>query len=203
MLEQETIAPGECAARHRRRPSSRPAGDRGGGPDEDLPDGRHHRARAARRHLHGRARRTGGDHGAVRFGQEHADEHPRLPRQADERQLQDRGGRCQPHERFAACLGPQPQDRFRLPVVQPPAEADGVGECRITDALRRTPGSAQARDRRAGGGRPRNAPRPQRRKNSRAVSSSVSPSRARSSTTRRSSWPTSQPGTSTPARAWR
>ena len=61
---------------------------------QDLPPGRGRRAGAARRVADDRARRDGRADGRLRLGQDHADEHPRLPRPADLRPLlaRRRGG---------------------------------------------------------------------------------------------------------------
>ena len=57
---------------------------RGARPREDLRMGDGRGARASRRVAHGRARRLRRDHGRVGKRQEHAHEHPRLPRRPDD-----------------------------------------------------------------------------------------------------------------------
>ena len=104
---------------------------------EDL-RARHHRGpRAARRHAADRARRLRGDHGQLRERQEHADEHPRLPGPADQRPLPDRRRRHPRHGRGRPRGPAQPQDRVRLPELQPGRPHERARERRTTAGLRR------------------------------------------------------------------
>ena len=75
--------------------------------------------------------------GSSGSGKTHADEHRRLPRRADRRQLPARRRRRARHRRGRP-LGPaQPQDRLRLPELQPRAAHDGAGQRRAAARLRR------------------------------------------------------------------
>ena len=69
--------------------------------------------------LRDRARRVRRDHGQLGQRQEHADEHPRLPRRADRRALPARRRRRPRHRRGRPRRPAQPQDRLRLPELQP------------------------------------------------------------------------------------
>ncbi len=102
---------------------------------EDLRRGRDGRqciARRERRHCLGRVPR---DHGRFRQRQEHAHAHHRLPRRADRGPVFPRrcGGR-EPRLVRARC-GAQPQDRLRVPELQPHSPHDRDRECRTTVGL--------------------------------------------------------------------
>ena len=134
--------------------------------------------------------------------------HRRVPRPADERHVRPRRqGRVEDVEGRAGARA-QPEDRVRVPGLQPADAHHGARQRRAAAALpaRRTrsrPASGtSARSRRS----TRSAwdrATTTCRTSCRAASSSASRSRARSSTSRRSSWPTSRPATSTRARASR
>ena len=82
--------------------------------------------------------RAGGHHGAVRLGQVHAHEHPGLPGRA--RPAAATGWTAQEVARLnddQLAVGAQPQDRLRLPAVQPAAPHDRPGAGRAAPALRR------------------------------------------------------------------
>ena len=171
------------------------------GPDQGLSSRSAHGARAARRLGRDRARRVRRGHGPVGLGQVDLHEPPRLPRHADARQLPARRrGRRAASTRDALAPDPQPQDRLRVPDLQPAAARTSALE-NVELPLVYAGGPARERRERA-----RRAARRRSawatastttRASSRAASSSASPSRARWSTTRPSSWPTSPPATST------
>ena len=133
-----------------------------------------------------RPRRLRGDHGQLGQRQEHADEHPRLPGPADRRPLPDRRRRRPRHRRRRPRRPSQPQDRVRLPELQPRGSHERPRQRRAAARLRR-------RDRHDP---PRSVPRTRWPRSgwptafttsppsSRAASSSASPSPARSSPTR-------------------
>ena len=164
--------------------------------------------RAARREPRRRARRVRGGHRTVGLRQVDAHAHPRLPRSADERAvLPRRQGRLADVEGRARGR-PQPEDRLRVPGLQPAVAHDGARQRRAAAALQRR---REDEDGRAAPARDGGARRPSASASAsttiptscRAASSSASPSRARSSTSRRSCWPTSRPATSTRAPASR
>ena len=98
------------------------------------------RARAAQRLAAHRHRRSGRDHGQLGQRQEHADEHPRLPGHPHERPLPDRRRGRQPDGRGRSLRPAQPQDRLRLPELQPGRRArarSSTSSCRSP-----TPGCA-------------------------------------------------------------
>ena len=105
----------------------------------------------------------------------------------------------QPDERQRAGAHPERGDRVRLPDVQPAAARHGPAQRRAAADLRRrlVKGAARAREPGADEGRAWRIARTTGPTSCRADSASASPSRARSSTTPRSCWPTSRPGTST------
>ena len=74
----------------RPRPARAASRDRRARRQQDLQPRRDPRARAARRLAADRAGRLRRDHGQLGKRQEHADEHPRLPRRPDARALPDR-----------------------------------------------------------------------------------------------------------------
>ena len=195
-----TVGGGESRSDRGRARADCPGGARPARRHQDLRDGRDRGARAARRLVRRGGQRIRRHHGTVGLGQVDDDEPDRLPRRADlgplpaRRRVDVSGPRRRPAGR-----DPQPEDRLRLPDLQP------------APARRRLP------ERRAAAGLRRHAPRrsadasPKRRSNgsvwptacgtgrtsSRAASASASPSPAPWSTTRRSSSPTSRPATST------
>ena len=122
--------------------------------------------------------------------------------------LPARARRRQRPRRLRAGVDPQPQDRARLPELQPDPADDRSPQRRAAADLRaRAPAERRRRALEAieavGLGKPRARTS---RRSSRAASSSAPRSRARSSPIRRSSSPTSRPGTSTrrrPARCCR
>ena len=121
------------------------------------------RARAARHQLRDRARRLRRDHGRVGQRQEHADEHPRLSRPADARPLPARRDRRSRARRVRARAGPQPQDRLRLPELQPdPAHlgARRTSSCRWSTRASSPRSGAVRADRGAARGRARRADAP-------------------------------------------
>ena len=168
----------------RRHGSISSASDRSQGPDQGLQDGRARSARAARRLARHRARRVRRRDGAVGIGQVHVHAHRRLPRPADERQLHPRRqGRVEDVEGRAGARA-QPEDRVRVPGLQPADAHDGARQRRVAAAL---PASRTA-SRRASGtsARSRRSTRSgwaraitTCRISCRAVSSSASRSRAR------------------------
>ena len=184
---------------------------RGPRPREDLPARRAPGPRPARRQPRHRGRRVRGGHGAVRLRQVDLHEPPRLPGHARRpaRYLPRRRGRGGAVARRAGAH-PQPEDRLRLPDLQPAAADDArsrTWSCRCSTARRCRPASG-ASGRWRGSGTVGLGERGHHtgRTSSRAASSSAWPSPARSSTSRGSSWPTSRPGTSTRApasRSWR
>ena len=101
--------------------------------------------------------------------------------------------------------GPQPDDRLRLPVLQPAAAHDGPRERRDAAALpgRRAHRAASRGRRRRSSGSASATASTTSRPSSPAASSSASRSPGRSSPSPRSSWPTSRPATSTATRARR
>ena len=139
-----------------------------------------------------------GRHGPVRLGQVHADAHPRRPRHADRGQRRDRRRRDHRLDDKRAHAAAPRQDRLRLPVLQPAADArrprrtsscrwrspagspTRPGSSRLIDATSASPTACTHR--------PRSSP---------AASSSASRSRGRSSPGRASCSPTSPPATST------
>ena len=132
-------------------------------------------------------------------------EHPRLPRPPDARAATcSTASTCRELTRDELARSAQPEDRLRLPELQPAAAHERARERRAAAALRRRASArAAARARCAalervglGGARATTG-----RASSRAGSSSASRSRARWSTSRASSWPTSRPATSTRARS--
>ena len=81
--------------------------------------------------LRNRRRAVHGDHGRVGLGQEHADEHPRLPGPADVRLHTCWMGRTwRRSDDDALSRDPRPADRVHLPGVQPDQRADDRGERR-------------------------------------------------------------------------
>ena len=158
--------------------------------------------------LDDRARRVRGGHRAVGLGQVHVHAHRRLPRPADERRVPARRpGRVEAVEGRAGAR-PEREDRLRVPGLQPAHANHGARQRRTAAAL---PGEERFKT----------AERHKRalaaldavglgaaaittcRTSFRAASSSASRLRARWSTSRRSSWPTSRPATSTRAPASR
>ena len=125
------------------------------------------------------------------------------------RYLLDGARRVEPGARRPRAEIRKRQDRLRLPAVQPAAAHHRARERRAAAALRGRVERASAgngRGARLGGGGPGRPRRTTGRASSRAASSSAWPSRARWSTIRRCSWPTSRRATSTrgPAtRSWR
>ncbi len=158
-------------------------------------------ARAQGRVTDRRGRRVPRDHGAVRLGQVDADEPARPARHADERHVPHPRRRRVVARRDGARRGPRARDRLRLPVVQPaPAHDASCATSRCRSIYARTPEPrARGQGRRGdGGGRAdRRSSTTSSPTRSPAVRCSASRSRARSSTTRRSSSPTSPPATST------
>ena len=69
--------------------------------------------------------------------QEHPHEHPRLPRPADRRALPDRRHRRARHGRGRPLRPAQPQDRVRLPELQPCRTHERAGQRRTPTLLRR------------------------------------------------------------------
>ena len=190
-------------------PSPSPAGHRRRGRRAGLPDHRRsRRLRAGRRVAAHPARGLRRDHGQLRQRQDDADEHPRLPGRAHGRPLPARRRRRPRHRRGRPRRPAQPQDRLRLPELQPRAPHDRAGQRRAAAGVRRpaprrapAPRGRRARVRRHGQSAPITCP-----PSSRAASSSASRSPARSSPIPRSSSPTSRPATSTrtrPARSSR
>ncbi|CAA9376595.1 MAG: ABC-type antimicrobial peptide transport system, ATPase component, partial [uncultured Phycisphaerae bacterium] len=106
--------------------------------------------------------RVHGHHGGQRVGQEHADEHHRLPRQADQRAVHPRRRGRRVFARRRAERDPQRADRVHLPTVQPDPAADGAREPRGADVLPRRPaeGAAAAGDGAGRAGRHAGAVRP-------------------------------------------
>ncbi|CAA9433004.1 MAG: ABC-type antimicrobial peptide transport system, ATPase component, partial [uncultured Phycisphaerae bacterium] len=105
------------------------------GHPQDLPRRRDRRARA-QGHLAGRGpRRARGADGGERVGQEHADEHPRVPRPPDQRRVLARRAGDQRHVQGPARDGPQPQDRLRVPELQPARPHDRARQRRDAAGL--------------------------------------------------------------------
>ena len=134
------------------------------------------------------------------LGQEHDDEHPRLPRPADRRALPPRRHARRGARRRRARAAPEPDDRLRLPVVQPAAADDRARQRRDAAALPgrlgRRERAARADARRSSGSASATGSTTSR-PSCPAASSSASRSPGRSSPTRRCSSPTSRPATST------
>ncbi|MDQ0379111.1 macrolide-specific efflux system membrane fusion protein [Amycolatopsis thermophila] len=112
------------------------AGPAGRGRAQVLRFRRHRGARAAR----GRPDRVAGgvrrDHGRVRVGQVDAAEHPRLPGHPDRRALPARRFRGRRPQRGPVVPAAQPQDRVRVPVVQPAAPGHRVVQCGAAAGVR-------------------------------------------------------------------
>ena len=89
-------------------------------PRQDLSRRRGHGAGAARREPRRRGRGVRGGHGPVGLRQVHADAHPRVPRSSDERHLRPRRQGRLAHVEGRARDHPEPEDRVRVPGVQPP-----------------------------------------------------------------------------------
>ena len=112
---------------------------------EGLPDGRGHRAGAARRRLRsvpGRVRRPAR---AVRIREVDAAQHPRRPRRADVRRGRLPGSQPDGGERRAAHRVSPHARRIRVPVLQPDPEPDGARERGARHRDRRTPDDARSR----------------------------------------------------------
>ena len=86
---------------------------------------------------HRRARRLRRDHGRVRLRQVHADEHHRLSRRPDHRQLSARRRRRTPADRPAAVQDQEPQDRLHLPELQSHRAHQCAAQRRAAAGLRR------------------------------------------------------------------
>ena len=140
--------------------------------------------------------------GASRLGQDHADEPPRLPRPPDRRRvLARRRGGLAALDRPARPR-PQPQDRLRLPELQPAAAHQRPGERDdAADLLAQRPArSARARERADGScssGSGWATACTTSRRSSPAASSSASRSPGRWSTSPPCCLPMSRPATST------
>ena len=182
-----------------REPAGGPAaGHRAARDPQDLRHRRGHRARAVeRRRPAGRARRLRGRHGRVGLGQVDADEHHRLPGRPDPGPLPARRASTPAGSRRAAAGDhPQPQDRLRLPVVQPdPAHRRRWSNVELPLAYAGVKGRRAAR---AGAGRagPGRAGRPGRAPAVRAVRRAAAAGRDRPGDrhrTRCCCWPTSRP----------
>ena len=143
--------------------------------------GRHRRRRAPRRLARHRARQADRSHGPVGLGQVDADAHPRGARPPDRGHRRPRRPRHHEAERQEAHALPPAEDRLRLPVLQPPADAHGGGErrppARRSRARRSTASGSTSCSSRSGSTSGASTGRP----SSRAASSSASRSRARSS----------------------
>ena len=137
--------------------------------------------------------------GAFGQRQEHADAHHRLPRRPDRGPVLPRRCRRREPRRVRARCRAQPQDRLRVPELQPHSPHDRDRERRASVGLcgRQEGRTPRTRVRRAWNrsGWPIVSSTP--RTSSPAGSNSASPSRGRSSRTLRSSSPTNPPARST------
>ena len=121
----------------------------------------------------------------------------------DRRALPARRRRRPRHPRGRPRRPAQPQDRLRLPELQPRGAHDArwpTSSCRSPTPASGAASAAAARDRRARRGRAWRTACTTSRPSSPAASSSAPPWRARSSPTPRSCSPTSRPATSTRTR---
>ena len=139
------------------------AADPDGGRHQDLRRGRARGAGAARRRPRDRGRPDGRDHRPLGLGQVDADAHPGLPRRAERGALPARGPRRLVALGVPARRDPQPEDRLRVPDLQPAREGVAAAQRRAAAALRRAVGlgaqGARARSARARGpARAREAP---------------------------------------------
>src|SRR5207249_5614845 len=78
-------------------------------------------------------------HGSIRRRQVDADEHPRLPRPADERPVPPRDGRRRGPRRTLARAHPEPSHRIRLSEFQPAPTRERGRERRLAVVLRGIP----------------------------------------------------------------
>ena len=120
-----------------RRNSARSARRRREGRDTTLRRGGRHRRRAPRSLGRVPEGPVLGDHGPVRLGEVDVHAHPRRTRPAHHGIGQDRRHRDHRPARQGAHPAAARQGRVRLPVLQPPAGADGGGEHRAAAVDRR------------------------------------------------------------------
>ncbi len=175
-------APSRFRCREARNARARhDAADRPARRHQDLPQRRPRSRSAARHRPRDQPRRAGRDHGRVGLGQEHADEHPRLPRPADRGQLSLHGPRrVDARPRSARRAAPRIV-RLRVPELQPDRDRHRDRQRRDARGLRRPVARRApcARGRTARHARPRGPHRTIGRINCRAGSSSACRSRAR------------------------
>ena len=178
-------------------------------PEEDLPDRRRDRgAGAARRQRGRRAGRVRRRDRAVGLRQVDVHAHPGLPRSADVRRVRARRARRVAPVARRARRRAQPQDRVRLPGLQPAGAHERDRQRRAAAALQpRSRCKASERHKRVAGGARRRRPRrarapPPQPAVGRAAAARGDRARA-GHRARPSCWPTSRPATSTRGRASR
>ena len=156
-----TRGPGLAARRRAvRRARGEPArsghaGHRPAPHHQDVRRGGDRGARRRRGEPGGRPRRLRGDHGRLRLRQVHPDEHHRLPRRAVDGGLPAGRHRRPASRRPSAVQDPQPQDRLRLPELQPDRAHQRAAQRRAAAGVRRggVPGAPVAGAGRVGAGR--------------------------------------------------